>query len=84
MGLLRIAIGEDANDGIPALSHRLPIEVPGSELPVMHTVDLAPDSQGTFLVTCRELPGILTFGAEEEEAIAMAVMAVEDELAGQR
>ncbi len=43
---------------------------------IPYTVQLAPDEQGAFLVTCRELPDHLTFGKTEREALAMAEVAI--------
>ena len=78
MGLLRQVVADDAGQGLPALSHRLLIETPGWPGPRAYTVYLAPDEKGTFLVTCRELPGIQTFGESEEEALAMAEQAIRE------
>jgi predicted RNase H-like HicB family nuclease len=41
-----------------------------------YTVQLARDEQGAILVTCRELPDLLTSGKTEREALAMAEVAI--------
>lgn len=78
MGLLRTTI-EDGT-ALAALSHRVLVRpVPhGPSIP--YTVYLAPDERGTFLVTCRELPDLLTFGEDEDEALSMAQIAIEEAL----
>src|SRR3712207_5069550 len=70
--LMRIAITTDGDQGLAAISHRLPITPAGSDLPVIFTVDLAPDDKGTFLVTCRELPGLTIEARDEDEALDRA------------
>ena len=84
IALLRQAVATDNGDGIAAISHRLPITVPDGALPTTFTVYLSPDERGAFLVTCRELPEITTFGEDEREALAMAEEAILEALAVQR
>ena len=80
--LLRQAVATD--DGIAAISHRLPITPPDGGVPTTYTVHLAPDNKGTFLVTCRELPEVTTFGEDEEEALSMAEEAIREALEARR
>ncbi|MBV8132258.1 MAG: type II toxin-antitoxin system HicB family antitoxin [Alphaproteobacteria bacterium] len=47
----------------------------------MYTVILTPDDNGTFLVTCPDLPEVSTFGEDAEDAMHRAVDAVEEALA---
>jgi len=47
----------------------------------MYAVILTPDDNGTFLVTCPDLPEVSTFGEDEEDAIHRAADAVEEALA---
>lgn len=47
----------------------------------MYTVILAPDEDGTVLVTCPDLPEVTTFGEDEEDAMQRAADAVEESLA---
>ena len=44
-------------------------------------VFLTPDDNGTFLVTCPDLPEVTTFGEGEEDALLRAVDAIEEALA---
>ncbi|WP_027238241.1 type II toxin-antitoxin system HicB family antitoxin [Leisingera caerulea] len=37
---------------------------------MFYPIDLTPDDNDTFLVTCPDLPEVTSFGASEEEAIA--------------
>ena len=46
-----------------------------------YRVQLAPDDNGTFLVTCPRLPIVATFGETEAEALHHAVDAIETALA---
>ena len=46
-----------------------------------YRIDLTPDDNGTFLVTCPQLPIVATFGETEEDAKAHAVDAIETALA---
>lgn len=84
IGLLKQVIANDDGCEMAALTHRLPLLVPGQESPTTFTVCLAPDDRGTFLVTCRELPEITTFGENEEEALAMAEATIATALAERR
>ncbi len=84
VALFRMAVATDEDSYLPALTYRLPVEVPRSEATFTYTVDLLPDAKGTFLVACRELPDLLTFGENEEDALAMAVLAIVDELIARR
>jgi antitoxin HicB len=45
-----------------------------------YRIDLVPDDNGTLLVTCPQLPMVVTFGATEAEAIRHAVDAIETAL----
>jgi antitoxin HicB len=47
-----------------------------------YPIELTPDDNGTFLVTCPALPEVATFGADEREAEQNAVLAIEEALAG--
>lgn len=42
---------------------------------------LTPDDNGTFLVTCPDLPEVTTFGEDEDDALMRAVDALEEALA---
>lgn len=83
IGLLKQVIASDAGE-MAAITYRLPMKSPGFEIATTFTVCLAPDEQGTFLVTCRELPEIITFGEDEEEALAQAEHAIAEVLAARR
>jgi antitoxin HicB len=48
---------------------------------VDYKVQLTPDDNGTFLVTCPQLPIVATFGETEPEALGHAVDAIETALA---
>ena len=47
-----------------------------------YAVTLAPDDNGTILVTVPELPEAVTFGKDREDALARAVDAIETALMG--
>jgi antitoxin HicB len=47
----------------------------------MYTVILTPDDNGTFLVTCPDLPEVATFGEDAEDAMHRAADATEEALA---
>jgi predicted RNase H-like HicB family nuclease len=44
-------------------------------------VELTPDDNGTFLVTCPALPEVTTFGSTEEEIQRSALGAIEEAIA---
>ena len=46
-----------------------------------YRVNLTPDDNGTFLVTCPRLPIVATFGEDEADALRHAVDAIETALA---
>jgi antitoxin HicB len=46
-----------------------------------YRIELAPDDNGTFLVTCPQLPIVVTFGETEEAAKSHAVDAIETAIA---
>ena len=45
-----------------------------------YAINLTPDDNGTFLVTCPSLPEVTTFGATEEEARHWAGLAISEAL----
>lgn len=47
-----------------------------------YAIDITPDDNGTFLVTCPSLPEVATFGDTEASAVAHAQDAVVEALAG--
>jgi len=46
-----------------------------------YPIELTPDDNGTVLARCPALPEVVTFGDDEEDALAYAVGAVEEALA---
>lgn len=48
---------------------------------VAYHVDLTPDDNDTVLVTCPDLPGVVTFGDDDDDALTRAVGAIEEMLA---
>jgi antitoxin HicB len=42
---------------------------------------LTPDDNGTILVTCPDLPGMVTFGEDRQDALRHALDAIEEWLA---
>jgi antitoxin HicB len=46
-----------------------------------YAIRLKPDDNDTFLVTCRALPEMTTFGESREDAKARAVAAIEEAIA---
>ena len=80
LGMMRNAIDTESGRALAAISHRVLVQPrPGSPA-ISYTVYLAPDDQGMFLVTCRELPDLLTFGEDENEALSMAEIALVEAL----
>jgi antitoxin HicB len=52
-------------------------------LPVLsYPIELTPDDNGTLLVTCPDLPGVVTYGDTEAEALRNASDAIEEWIAG--
>jgi antitoxin HicB len=47
-----------------------------------YTITLEPDDNGTLLVTCPDLPGVITFGTDRADAVRHAQDAIEEWLAG--
>jgi antitoxin HicB len=47
----------------------------------MYSVTIEPDNNGTFLVTCPDLPEVTTFGEDEDDAVRRAADAIEEALA---
>ena len=76
LGMLRNAIDTEPGTAQAAISHRVLVQPRPGGPPISYTVYLAPDDRGTFLVTCRELPDLLTFGEDEDEALSMAEIAL--------
>ena len=82
--LMRIAATGEGKFGLAALSHSIWIQLAANGPPTSYTVFLAPDQHGTFLVACRELPEVTTFGGSEEEALLMAELAIQEALGDRR
>ena len=80
LGMLRNAIDTEPGTAQAAISHRVLVQPRPGGPPISYTVYLAPDDRGTFLVTCRELPNLLTFGEDEDEALSMAQIALVEAL----
>src|SRR3954466_2870553 len=47
-----------------------------------YRIKFVPDSNGTLLVTCPALPEVTTFGDDKTDALAHAVDAIEEAIAG--
>ena len=78
--MLRNAIDTEPGTALSAISHRVLVQPRPGGPAISYTVYFAPDDQGTFLVTCRELPDLLTFGEDEDEALSMAEIALVEAL----
>lgn len=51
-------------------------------LPILsYPLTLTPDDDGTLLVTCPDLPEVVSFGATRAEALEMGALAVEEAIA---
>lgn len=48
---------------------------------VAYKISLEPDDNNTLLVTCPDLPGVVTFGDHREDAVEHAVDAIEEWIA---
>ena len=79
--MMQQAISTKDGTSLATVRHLLPVQHAANGPPTIYTVYLAPDDKGTFLVTCRELPDLLTFGEDEEEALAMAEHAIREAFA---
>jgi predicted RNase H-like HicB family nuclease len=84
MGMLKNALEAEDGSGAAALCHYLPVAGPEGSVPAIYTVVLTPRELGAFLVTCRELSEVSTFGASETEALSMAALAIEEALGVRR
>ena len=73
---MKASIASENRADIGVLTHRLPIRPPGSLTPLTFTIDLAQDQDGLVLVTCRELPEIITAAEDESEALSLAHLAI--------
>lgn len=49
---------------------------------MMYPILIEPDDNGTLLVTCPDLPEVVTFGEDDSDARQRAVDAIEEALAG--
>ncbi len=49
---------------------------------LIYSLSLTPDTNGTLLVTCPDLPEVTTFGEDEADALLRARDAIEEALAG--
>jgi predicted RNase H-like HicB family nuclease len=81
---LQLAITSDDEIGLPAISHRLPLAIPNGAVPLIFTLDLAPDDCGSFLVTCREVPDVVLLENTEEAALARAEAMIRESLTNRR
>ena len=80
LGMMRNAIDTEPGTAQAAISHRVLVQPRPGGPSISYTVNLAPDDQGTFLVTCRELPDLLTFGEDEAMALSLAEIALVETL----
>ena len=80
LGMLRNAIEVEDGTALAAICHQVLVPPVSGGPMISYAVYLAPDKRGTFLVTCRELPDLLTFGEDEDEALSMAQIAIEEAL----
>src|SRR5579872_5827863 len=55
-------------------------EGPGPEM--NYRIELEPDDNDTFLITCPALPGVVSFGEDDADCIAHGRDAIEEWLAG--
>ena len=46
-----------------------------------YPIEMTPDDNDTFLVTCPDLPEVTTFGVNEAECVAMARKAISEAVA---
>ena len=53
----------------------------GLRMTERYRLELTPDDDGTFLVTCPALPEVTSFGATRDEAMAYGRLAVEEAIA---
>ena len=49
---------------------------------ISYPVELTPDDNDTLMATCPDLPGVVTYGADEADALRHASDAIEEWLAG--
>ena len=77
--LKAVAAGEDI--GLPVVSHPVRVARPEGGSVVTYTVCLIRDDEGTYMVTCRELPEVLVFEQCERQALIAAQAAIRRALA---
>lgn len=77
-------MADEEGHGLRAISHRLPVTTTDGVAPKIFTVDLAPNQEGTFLVTCRELPDVVMLAEDEEKGLVRAEQAIREALEAQR
>ena len=74
-----LAKGEDL--GLPVMSRPLAVAPPQGGPAETYTVRLVRDDEGTYMVTCHELPEVLAFEQCEKRALAAAQTAIGHALA---
>ena len=84
IGMLRNAIEREDRDALGAICHHLPIPRPGDGPPAVFRVYLSPNTNGSYLATCRELPDVAAIGETEEDALELAQGAIEEALGARR
>jgi predicted RNase H-like HicB family nuclease len=84
VGLLKQAVATDGQTPQAPLVHKFCIKRSPERSALTLTLVLWPDDVGrTFLITCRELPELLAFGEDEEEALEMGETAIREALAAE-
>ena len=59
------------------ISHHIPVVPEPGQPAIICTVDLAPTEQGTFLVTCREVPEVNISSPDESQGLARAELIIQ-------
>ncbi len=82
--LLAHTISTEEGACVAPLVQRLQLTDLPRGVPASYTLHLSPEGQGTFLVTCRELPDLEIYAKDEDEALAMAEQGIREAAAAQQ
>jgi hypothetical protein len=82
--LLAHTISTEEGAYVAPLVQRLQLTDLPTGVPAGYTLHLSPEVQGTFLVTCRELPDLEIYARDEDEALAMAEQGIREAFAAKQ
>lgn len=82
--LLAHTISTEEGACVAPLVQRLQLTDLPRGVPASYTLHLTSEGQGTFLVTCRELPDLEIYAKDEDEALAMAEQRIREAVAAKQ